>query len=176
VCFRLEGTVPYNWFISISQIYRTTLHYPPIRRVSSSYISWRVAHFQVLRPTIYLIKGGLICQQNIGTATLRWGGTYKPVYTVSRRVTTPLTRPRSVDSGTSYTRVAARRLLKWHCLKAWTAKTIRPSFELIGWCWVEPCGVQFMVFILSAQLAYMRSSLTIKCVRVSRIGTSGQVR
>jgi hypothetical protein len=56
---------------------RTTLsnHYPPIRRVSSSHISWRVAHFQVLRPTIYLIKGGLICQQNIGTATLRWGGT-----------------------------------------------------------------------------------------------------
>jgi hypothetical protein len=43
---------------------------------------------QVLQPTIYLIKGGLICQRNVGTATLRWGGTYSeggtymPVYTV----------------------------------------------------------------------------------------------
>jgi hypothetical protein len=32
---------------------------------------------------------------------------------------TPSTRPRSIDSGLSY---VARGLLKWPCLKAWTAK------------------------------------------------------
>jgi hypothetical protein len=34
----------------------------------------------------------------------------------SRRVQTPLTRLRSVDSGTSYVLAAARRLEKWPCL------------------------------------------------------------
>ena len=28
--------------------------------------------------TLVLIKGGLISQKNVGTATLRWGGAYKP--------------------------------------------------------------------------------------------------
>jgi len=28
--------------------------------------------------TLVLIKGGLISQKNVGTATLSWGGAYKP--------------------------------------------------------------------------------------------------
>ena len=62
----------------ICQIYGPSLvsTNPPIRRVDSSYISGASLTFQVLQPTIYLIKGGLICQQNVGTATLRWGGSY----------------------------------------------------------------------------------------------------
>jgi hypothetical protein len=53
-------------------------HYQLIRRVSVSYI-FGVAHFSgIITHNIYLIKGGLICQKNVGTVTLRWGGTYMP--------------------------------------------------------------------------------------------------
>jgi hypothetical protein len=54
-----------------------------------------VAHFSgIITHKIFLIKGGLICQKNVGTVTLRWGGdlyaggtyseggTYMLVYTV----------------------------------------------------------------------------------------------
>jgi hypothetical protein len=59
-------------------------HYQPIRPVSASYISG-VAHFSgIITHNIYLIKGGLICQKNVGTATFRWGGTYMLVNTVER--------------------------------------------------------------------------------------------
>jgi len=82
----------------ICQIYGTTLsnHYQPIRHVSASYI-FSVAHFSgIITHNIYLIKGGLICQKNVRTVTLCWGGdlyaggtyseggTYMLVYTVSR--------------------------------------------------------------------------------------------
>jgi hypothetical protein len=67
---------------------------PPIRRVSSSYISGALPSFRVLRPTIYLIKGGAYmptkCQ--VGDPLLGGGlyargayikgGAYMPDYTV----------------------------------------------------------------------------------------------
>jgi hypothetical protein len=67
---------------------------PPIRRISSSYISGALPSFRVLRPTIYLIKGGAYmptkCQ--VGDPLLGGGlyargayikgGAYMPDYTV----------------------------------------------------------------------------------------------
>jgi hypothetical protein len=59
---------------------------------------------------------------------------------------TLLTRPRSIDSGLSY---VARGLLKWPCLKAWTAKiksalflgqlagVRRSPVELNSRCWLS---------------------------------------
>ena len=55
---------------------------PPIRRVNSSYISSLSPTFQVLQPTIYLIKGGAYIPKKVRTATLSLGGAYMPDYTV----------------------------------------------------------------------------------------------
>jgi hypothetical protein len=63
---------------------------PPIRRVNSSHISGASPTFQVLQPTIYLIRkgGGVYILKNVSTVTLSQGGAYSegeaymPDYTV----------------------------------------------------------------------------------------------